>query len=112
MKALMTAVAVCLACVAPIAAQASLTAADIQRLQDSVYYASTDISRLRDRDAPLADSLQRDLDDLRDEVTYLKVKLREEQSVSRAEYADLRDRIEQLRSQARGEPAHASPAHS
>ena len=38
-------------------------------------------------------------------MIYLKVKLRKEQSVSRTEYADLRDRIEQLRSQARGEPA-------
>ena len=93
-------------------AQAQVTQADIQRLQDAVYDASSDMSRLRDRDARLADSLQRDLDDLRDEVVYLKVKLRKEQSVSRTEYADLRDRIEQLRSQARGEPANASRSTS
>ena len=86
-------------------AQTQVTQADIQRLQDAVYDAGSDMSRLRDRDARLAESLQRDLDDLRDEVIYLKVKLRKEQSVSRTEYADLRDRIEQLRSQARGEPA-------
>ena len=86
-------------------AQAPVTQADIQRLQDAVYDASSDMSRLRDRDARLAESLQRDLDDLRDEVIYLKVKLRKEQSVSRTEFTDLRDRIEQLRSQARGEPA-------
>jgi len=86
-------------------AQSQVTQADIQRLQDAVYDASSDMSRLRDRDARLAESLQRDLDDLRDEVIYLKVKLRKEQSVSRTEFTDLRDRIEQLRSQARGEPA-------
>jgi gas vesicle protein len=86
-------------------AQSQVTQADIQRLQDAVYDASSDMSRLRDRDALLAESLQRDLDDLRDEVIYLKVKLRKEQSVSRTEFTDLRDRIEQLRSQARGEPA-------
>ena len=90
------------------AAQATVTQADIQRLQDAVYDAGSDVSRLRDRDARLAESLQREVDDLRDEVIYLKVKLRKERSVSRTEYADLRDRIDQLRSQARGEPAAAS----
>jgi hypothetical protein len=92
----------------PAAAQAPLTQADIQRLQDSVYDAGTDISRLRERDSRLADSLQRELDDLRDEVIYLKVKLRKESSVSRTEYSDLRDRIDRLRSDARQEPARAA----
>jgi hypothetical protein len=93
---------------APAAAQTSLTTADIQRLQDSVYDASAQLSRLRDRDAQLADSLQRELDDLRDEVIYLKVKLRKESRVSRAEYTDLRDRIERVHRDARGEPARAA----
>jgi hypothetical protein len=93
-------------------AQAQITPTDIQRLGDAVYDASSDISRLRERDSRLADSLQRDLDDLRDEVIYLKVKLRKEQNVSRAEYSDLRDRIDQLRSQARGEPASARSTRS
>jgi len=39
-------------------AQAAVTQADIQRLQDAVYDAGGDVSRLRDRDARLADSLQ------------------------------------------------------
>jgi hypothetical protein len=89
-------------------AQATITSADIQRLQDGVYDAGADLSRLRDRDSRLAESLQRDLDELRDEVIYLKVKLRKESKVSRTEYADLRDRIDRLRSEARGEPARAS----
>ena len=89
-------------------AQATVTQADIQRLQDAVYDAGGDVSRLRDRDARLADSLQRDLDELRDEVIYLKVKLRKDRNVSRTEYTDLRDRIDQLRTQTRGEPPKAS----
>jgi hypothetical protein len=93
---------------APALAQTSLTPADIQRLQDSVYDASAQLSRLRDRDAQLAESLQRELDDLRDEVIYLKVKLRKESRVSRAEYTDLRDRIERVHRDARGEPARAA----
>lgn len=89
-------------------AQGPLTAADIQRLQDNVFDASADLAKLRGRDARLAESLEGELDDLRDEVIYLKVKLRKESQVPRAEYADLRDRIDRLRSEARGEPARAA----
>jgi hypothetical protein len=91
----------------PALAQAQLTQADIQRLQDSVYEASGDVTRLRQRDARLAESLGSELDDLRDEVIYLKVKLRKS-GATRAEYSDLRDRIDRLRSQARGDAAPAS----
>ena len=108
MKALLLTVALLLGSAASAAAQTQVTPADIQRLQDGVYDAGADMSRLRDRDARLAESLQRELDDLRDEVIYLKVKLRKESHVPRAEYADLRDRIDRLRSEARGEPARAS----
>ena len=89
-------------------AQAQLTPADITRLQDAVYDAGSDVSRLRERDARRAEALQRELDELREEVIYLKVKLRKESNVSRAEYSNLRDRIEQLRTDARGEPARAA----
>ena len=91
----------------PALAQAQLTQADIQRLQDSVYDASADVTRLRQRDARLAEGLERELDDLRDEVIYLKVKMRKS-GATRAEYSDLRDRIDRLRSQARGDASPAS----
>jgi hypothetical protein len=81
--------------------QQVVTTADIQRLQDAVYDATNDLARLRDRDARLADQFQPKLDDLRDEVAYLKVKLRKEGSVPRTEYWDLRDRIDTLRSDVR-----------
>lgn len=107
MKAWIIAMAILVMSPLPALAQAQLTAADIQRLQDNVFDAASDISRLRQRDARLADSLEGELDDLRDEVIYLKVKIRKS-GATRAEYTDLRDRIDQLRSQARGEPAPAS----
>lgn len=89
---------------------ASVSPADIQRLQDAVLDATGEISRLRPRDAQLATRLQDELDDLRDEVTYLRVKSRKE-SVSRSEYASLRDRLEDLRMRARGEKTQsAAPA--
>src|SRR5919112_1612400 len=107
MKAWIIAALVILMAPMPALAQAQLTEADIQRLQDNVFDAGADVSRLRQRDARLAESLERELDDLRDEVIYLKVKLRKT-GATRAEYSDLRDRIDQLRTQARGEPAPAS----
>ena len=97
---------------APVAAQQSttVTQADIQRLQDNVYLADRDLSQARSRDAARATQLQAELDDLRDEVVYLKVKLRKERTLSRSEYADVRDRIDDLRSRARGESS--SPVSS
>jgi hypothetical protein len=85
------------------AAQADVTTADIQRLQDSIYDVSRDIAQARTRDASLASQLQAELDDARDEATYLKVKLRKHEPIARYEYSDLRDRIENLRTRARGD---------
>jgi hypothetical protein len=74
--------------------------ADIQRLQDSTFQAAADVQQLKARDATRASQLQSELDDLRDEVIYLKVKLRKEGSLQRSEYATVRDRLDDLRSKA------------
>ncbi len=98
------AVAVGLMALATVAqAQSTITSTDIQRLQDQVYQASTDVSRLRSTNGTLASDLQSQLDDLRDEVVYLKVKLRREGNVTTREFADVRDRLQDLRARARGE---------
>jgi hypothetical protein len=81
----------------------TITTSDIQRLQDDVYQASSDLSRLRSTSPDLASRLQPQLDDLRDEVTYLKVKMRKEGSVQRSEYTDVHNRLQDLRAEARGE---------
>ena len=92
---------------ASVAAAQNVTQADIQRLQDNVYQAGTDVSQARTRDAARANQLQAELDELRDEVVYLKVKLRKEGSLVRSEYADVRDRIEDIRTRARGDATNA-----
>jgi len=96
------------------AAQADVTSADIQRLQDTIYDASRDIAQARSRDASLAAQLQSELDDLRDEATYLKVKVRKREPIARSEYADVRDRIENIRSRARADAtgAYSTPGGS
>ena len=94
----------------PAAGQSTVGTSDIQRLQEEVFQASSDISRLRANDASMASRLQEELDELRDEVTYLKVKIRKEGNVSRNEYADLRDRLQDLRSRARGDSTYRQSA--
>ena len=84
-------------------AQQTPSTSDIQRLQDQAYQVGRDVSQLRSSHPDLASRLEGELDDLRDEIVYLKVKLRKEGSVSRTEYADVRDRLQDLRSKARAE---------
>ena len=97
--------AIMLAAALPAAAQ-SVNATDIQRLQDQVYEAGADISRMRGN-TDAAAQLQGELDDVRDEVTYLKVKLRKEGTVSRSDFDDVQRRLQDLRSRARGGNATA-----
>ncbi len=91
-----------LALAMPAAAQ-SVTASDIQRLQDQVYDAGNDVSRMHNSASDSGSALQSELDNLRDEVVYLKVKLRKEGNVSRSEYNDVQNRIQDLRARARGD---------
>jgi hypothetical protein len=94
----------------PAAAQqgSTVTQADVQRLQDNIYLAERDVQQTRSRDSGRATQLSTELDDLRDEVIYLKVKLRKEHTLSRTEWADVRDRIDDLRSRARGDASAVS----
>jgi len=97
----LTLLAVALACAAGLAwAQATVTAADIKRLELAVDDARQDLAALRKTDVAKAAPLQKELDTLADEVTYLKVKIGKEGNVPRGEYNALRDRIDDLRTRA------------
>ena len=91
-------------------AQAAVTAADLSRLEVSTDEIGRLTSDLRRSDATLAKDVEQSLVDLRDEITSLKVKLRREGTVSRQEYASLRDRLETLRTRAEGAKVSAKPA--
>jgi hypothetical protein len=86
-------------------AQATVSSADIQKIQDNISEASRDLAQLRSRDRTLAADLQSQLDDARDEATYLKVKARKNETIDRSEYVALRDKVEDIRSRAQGETA-------
>jgi hypothetical protein len=85
----------------PAAAQ-DMTSSDVSRLEQTVDQIGTDLTQLRQRDRAAARALQAELNDLDEEVIYLKVKLRRERNVSRADFIDVRDRLENLRSRVAG----------
>jgi hypothetical protein len=91
-------------------AQAPVTTADLDRLDGTATAIRQQLATLKTSDATLAGDVEKQLTDLTDEITYLRVKLRREGSVSRDEYASLRDRFETLRIRARGEKVSAQPA--
>jgi hypothetical protein len=97
---------------ASIEARQDLSSSDVQRLQDLVNDAGTDVASLRRTDATAARRLQSELDELQEEVIYLKVSLRKRQTVPRADYTDVRDRLESLRSRARGDEGSGSTSTS
>jgi len=90
-------------------AQAAVTTADLERLESAAAAIKQQAATLKTTDATLAADVEKQLADLSDEVTYLRVKLRREGSVSRDEYAALRDRFETLQVRARGEKVSAQP---
>lgn len=101
---------VAIAAVAPaVEAQAPVTAADITRLETTAADLDRQVIALKKTDPTLAASVEKSLADLRDDVTYLKVKLRREGLVARTDYADVRDRLETLRIKAQGEKVTAQP---
>jgi hypothetical protein len=86
---------------APAVAQ-DMTTSDVTRLEQTVDGLYADLAQLRQRDRAAARSLEAELMTLDEEVTYLKVKLRRERNVSRADYLDVRDRLENLSARVSG----------
>jgi hypothetical protein len=105
-RQLLIAVAALAVLAGPAAAQ-DMTVGDVTRMEQTVDQVGADILKVRQRDRAAARAFQTELADLEDEVTYLKVKLRRERNVSRADYIDVRDRLENLRSRVNGTDTYA-----
>jgi hypothetical protein len=89
--------------------QATVTAGDLTRLETTASDIDKQVTTLRRTDPTLAGEVAKSLGDAKDEIAYLRVKMRREGSVTRAEYADVRDRLETLRIKATGEKVFAQP---
>lgn len=94
------------------AAAQDLNATDINRLEQTVDQIATDLVQLRQRDRVAARALEAELTNLEEEVIYLKVRLRRERSVPRADYNDVRERLENLRSRVSGNEASSGRSGS
>jgi hypothetical protein len=109
---LLAAMAAVVMLAAPAAAQ-DMTASDLTTLQQTADEIDSELVQLRQRDRAQARALQAELLDLEEEITYLKVKMRKEPNgVSRAEYSDLRSRLDNLRSRVRGEATTSSTSNN
>lgn len=85
---------------AALAEAQTVTRADIDRLEVLADDISADLDQARSRNAVVGE-MDVQLSDLRDEVTYLRVKQRRGERISRGDYDDLRTRLETLRSRSR-----------
>lgn len=94
---LLFAAALTLIAAAPADAQ-TVTRADIERLEVLANDVSVDVDAAMQRNASLGNS---EFEMLREEVIYLKVKQRKGERITRAQYNDVRTRLESLQSRAR-----------
>jgi hypothetical protein len=92
--------------------QPAVSSADLSQLESAVADIRTRVTSLRSSDPTLASDIERSLADLNDEVTYLRVKMRREGSVTREEFVAVRDRLETLRGRARGQAAASTMSSS
>jgi len=92
-----------------VGAQGAVTAADLAKFDTTATEIEGLAARLKATDPTLSGQVTKSLGDLRDEITYLKVKLKREGTVTRDEYTALRDRLETLRLKATGPNAVATP---
>lgn len=88
--------------VAVLAQDTAMTQADLERLQDQHAAVSKVVEDLRRTDTPRANTLSGELDLLRDDIAYLRVRLRRDNSVPRSEYTAVRDRLDAIQREASG----------
>ncbi len=95
--------------VAQTGAQAAVTVNDLARLDTAAAEVAKLQEALKKTDPTVAVEVERSLSDAKDEITYLRVKLRRDGVVTREEYTALRDRLETLRIKAQGQKVSAAP---
>src|SRR5262245_33585834 len=84
-------------------AQAVISLTDISRLETTAGDIDRQIAALERTNPTLAGEGKKTLGDLRDDITYLRVKLRRDGVVSPTEYGDVRDRLDGLSRKMRGD---------
>jgi hypothetical protein len=89
--------------------QPAVSSGDLSQLEAMVADIRGRVATLRSSDPTLASDIERTLAELNDEVTYLRVKMKREGSVTRDEFSSVRDRLETLRGRARSSSVPPAP---
>ena len=87
----------------------AVTEADLAKLDTTATEIGRQVASLRTSDPTLAADVERTLTQLKEDVIYLRVRLRREGSVQRADFAEVRDRLETLRVKASGQKVTGQP---
>lgn len=89
--------------------QGPVTSTDLTRLETRADDIARNAAGFKSSDPTLYDEVTKRLADLRDDITYLKVKLRKEGSIGRQEYADVSDRLQTLNNRVANNRVSAQP---
>jgi len=87
----------------------AVTESDLSRLDTTAAEIARQATSLKTSDPTLAAEVEKTLTQLKEEIIYLRVRLRRENAVPRADFADVRDRLETLRVKATGAKVTAQP---
>lgn len=87
----------------------AVTEADLARLDAAAAEISQRVGNLKASDSTLAAEVDRSLSLLKEDIVYLRVRLRREGTVQRADYTDIRDRLETLRIKSLGQKVTGQP---
>ena len=101
--------AVCLSLAGSARAQTAVTTADLDKLDAAADVVARQITTLKKVNPSLAMTSEKTLIEIRDDLTYLRVKLRREGSVPQKDVTDVRDRLETLRVRTQSSTIKALP---
>ena len=87
----------------------AVTEADLARLDATASEINQRVGNLKASDSTLAAEVERSLALLKEDIVYLRVRLRREGTVQRADYTDIRDRLETLRVKSLGQMVTGQP---
>ncbi len=87
----------------------AVTEADLAKLDVAAAEIGQRVANLKASDSTLATEVERSLALLKEDIVYLRVRLRREGTLQRADYADVRDRLETLRIRSLGQKVTGQP---
>ena len=87
----------------------AVTEGDLARLDATAAEINQRVGNLKASDSTLAADVERSLALLKEDIVYLRVRLRREGTLQRADYAEVRDRLETLRIKSLGQKVTGQP---